>query len=202
MNKLIRFSALVVVTLALLLGTVLTNAPLSLAQDSSKPAIKNKEKRQESGLIVKQFERTSSAKEKVWLIYEQATRRVVVVVMQGKNIANYLAQINTPYSDGIEVDLLLAKDSPALAGEALHLRINGSNDGNTFLTKEMQLVFSDQIMSWSAATGSQQATRAGLPYEPPSGEKELRACIDGCVFAESGQYLACINFCIAKFGIK
>jgi hypothetical protein len=127
---------------------------------------------------------------------------VVVAVVQGKDIATYAAQVSTPYTNGIEIDLRLSEGSPTFAGEALHLQINGSNDGKTFTTNEIQLIFPDQIMSWSATREFDGATRSALPYEPPSGEAELKACVEGCTFTEAGKYEVCVRHCITTFGIK
>jgi hypothetical protein len=159
----IQFPGLLLVTLMLVLGIVLASSSFSLAQDSKSVAIKNKKNQQDhSTSIVKRFDRDANTQ--VWLIYEQMKRQVVVAVVQGKDIATYTAQINTPYTDGIEVDLLRSKDSLALAGEALHLQINGNHDGLTsFITNEMQLIFPDKIFSWSAAKESDRAIIPVLP---------------------------------------
>jgi hypothetical protein len=159
------------------------NADQAVVIQSSKNSAKH--------LLIKKAERKSGGLQNVWLVYDQVNRRVVVLVKQDKTTASYFTQINQLFSNGTEIDLPLSAGPAALAGETLRVRIDGSHDGTKFSTNELQVVFSDQTMSWLI-----------LPQDGPDNDALLRACILGCTTASPGKYETCLRICLDAYGTK
>ncbi|MBL8152247.1 MAG: hypothetical protein JNN15_20170 [Blastocatellia bacterium] len=148
--------------------------------------------KEDSALVLSGNKVVGSKEQKVFVVYQQATRRLFVAIYEGKVSASYFLEIKEPFSQETEVKVPFRRGSPDLAGDFVTVKIKGVSDNEGYNTSRVQVLFNDSSSSLAWAE----------PFYTTEDEVQLRACVEGCVFAAEGYYEPCVRRCIDLYGKK
>ncbi len=148
--------------------------------------------KEDSVLVLSGNKAVGSKKQKVFVVYQQATRRLLVAIYEGNISASYFLEIKEPFSQETEVKVPFRRGSPDLAGDFVTVKIKGVSDKEGYNTSRIQVLFNDSSASLAWAE----------PFYTTEDEAQLRACFEGCVFAAPDYYEACVRRCIDLYRKK